>query len=226
LDWVFRHVEDAIVLEDDCLPDVSFFRFCSELLAKYRDTDQIKAICGTDLLSGEAERDESYRFSRYPVIWGWATWRRAWQSYDSGLRSFPTALETKWLGAYLGDARTAEYWTSLFQREYMADEIWDYAWTFSVWQSNGLSIHSSMNLVSNIGFGAEASHTLSAASELANLPVHQMEFPLRHPEAIVRDEAADTLIEEKVFSGKMRQALLRARQAMLDHRRKEQTSAP
>src|SRR5579871_4386735 len=82
LDWVFSQVEEAIILEDDCVPHPSFFRFCSELLSRYRDDARIGTIAGTNVQGGRKRGGASYYFSKYPTIWGWASWRRAWALYD------------------------------------------------------------------------------------------------------------------------------------------------
>ncbi len=218
LDWVFARTESAILLEDDFLPHPSFFEFCSELLERYRESERVMAICGTDLTQEQCPRQESYRFSRYPVIWGWATWRRAWRLHDPSMTAWSEWLQTHRLNTYLGDAKASRYWSYILQSEFEASETWDYAWMFSAWRHNGLSIHPTVNLVSNIGFGTGASHTRDANSSLANRPVREMKFPLQHPNYILRDAAADHLIEERVFSGTLNQVMLRARQALHEQR--------
>lgn len=218
LDWVFAHAEEAIVLEDDCLPHPTFFRFCEELLARYRSDDRIVTISGTDLTWGEHASPYSYRFSRYPVIWGWATWRRAWQLYDPMMCAWPPSLQSKWLEGYLGDVRAAQYWAYVFNTEYTAQQTWDHEWTFSAWQHDRLSVHPAANLVSNIGFGQDPNHTLDPNSRLANRLLKAMLFPLRHPETTSRDAAADDIVERNAFSGNLTRMLERARQQQLQQR--------
>ena len=194
LDWVFRNVEDAIILEDDCLPHPSFFRFCEELLAEYHDDERIMMVSGNDFQHGENATPYSYRFSRYTNTWGWASWRRAWQCFDVQMRAWPSLEKTEWLIDVLGNKEAAAHWQSVFARTFQAsDSIWDYQWLFSCWIQNGLSISPSVNLVSNIGFGEDSTHT-KGASEIANLPIAKMTFPLQHPPRMSGDRAADDLI--------------------------------
>jgi hypothetical protein len=194
LDWVFDKVEDAIILEDDCLAHPTFFRFCDELLEKYRDDERVMMISGNDFQHGENVTPYSYRFSRYTNTWGWASWRRAWRCFDVQMRAWPPLENTEWLMDVLGSREAAAHWQSVFARTFQAsDSVWDYQWLFSCWIQNGLSISPSVNLVSNIGFGEDATHT-TGASEIANLPIAEATFPLRHPPWMLRDRAADELI--------------------------------
>ncbi|MFM6024920.1 MAG: glycosyltransferase family 2 protein, partial [Dolichospermum sp.] len=103
LDWVFSQVEEAIILEDDCLPDSSFFRFCEELLEKYRDHPRIMLVCGQNLQFGQQRRNYSYYFSRYSHCWGWATWKSAWQYYDDTMELWPQVRDENWLFDILQD---------------------------------------------------------------------------------------------------------------------------
>jgi hypothetical protein len=201
LDWLFDQVETAIILEDDCLPEPSFFRFCQELLERYFDETQVMTISGSDFRLGPLEDDASYRFSRYPLIWGWATWRRAWRLYDRRMTGWRQALDSGWLQTIFDDPRAVQYWAFILQQNAETLENWDYAWMFASWRCAGLSIHPAVNLVSNIGFAADASHTRNAHDAFANLPTASMAFPLHHPPAIQRDDAADRLIEKSAFSG-------------------------
>lgn len=218
LDWVFADTGTAIVLEDDCSPHPTFFRFCEELLGRYEFHDRVMTISGTDLSAERRPSRFSYRFSRYPVTWGWATWRRAWRWYDPLMTAWTPSLQSSWLDGYLGDTRASQYWSYIFNSERAAPENWDYAWTFSSWQHDGLSIHPNVNLVSNIGFGAGASHTLDLKNTLANCPVEALSFPLQHPETVSRDAGADTNLEEFVFAGNLTRMLERVRRLQLRER--------
>lgn len=226
LDWVFANEDAAIVLEDDCLPDPTFFRFCAELLARYRHDDRIWTISGTDLTGGEYSSLYSYRFSRYPVIWGWATWRRAWRLYDPVMRAWSRSMRANWLEGYLGDVRAAQYWAYLFHSEYTAHTDWDRAWTFAAWQHDGLSIHPNVNLVSNIGFGADATHTFNRNDRNANRPLQAMPFPLSHPARISRDVDADSKLEANIFSGSLTRMLARVRRLQLRERAAQDDQTP
>lgn len=218
LDWVFANEDAAIVLEDDCVAHPTFFRFCEELLTHYQSEHRVRSITGTNLLGSESASPYSYRFSRYPISWGWATWRRAWQQYDPEMRTWTRALQTEWLAPFLGDVRASEYWAFIFNSESTTPANWDYAWTYAAWQHDGLSIHPNVNLISNIGFGADATHTTEPMDTLANRAVHAMTFPLQHPAQLSRDVAADTRIEENVYSGSLTRMLVRVRQLQLQGR--------
>jgi hypothetical protein len=191
LDWVFNTVEEAIILEDDCLPHPTFFRFCEELLDRYRDDERVAMISGDNFQFGKRRTEYSYYFSIYPHIWGWASWRRTWKLYDVGMRSWPEIRNGRWLSDIFGDGRTARYWSDIFERTYRNEiDTWDHQLTFALCAMKGLVILPNINLVANIGFGAGASHT-GSRSFVANLPVEPMVFPLQHPPFMARDTVAD-----------------------------------
>lgn len=193
LDWVFNQVEEAIILEDDCLPHPTFFRFCAELLDYYRHDSRIMAISGNNFQFGRQRTQDSYYFSRYNHCWGWASWQRAWKHYDVEMKLWPVIKKESWLQDLLKDDRTVQYWTSLFEAV-ACDRIdtWDYQWTFACWIQSGLTVLPTVNLVSNIGFGKDATHT-TAASSIGNLPTEALSFPLKHPAFMIRDAQADYL---------------------------------
>ncbi len=203
LDWVFERVEEAVILEDDCLPDPTFFSFCAALLAHYRSDPQIMAISGTNFIHPRYACPHSYVFSRYPLIWGWATWRRAWRLYDPHMARWPQARASGWLDHTLADHQACQYWAYQFETAYTRGHTWDYGWTFACWQQHGLSIMPAANLVSNIGFGVGATHTGDEKNALAHVPAAAMVFPLHHPPAVVRDSQADRLTEALLFSGNL-----------------------
>jgi hypothetical protein len=192
LDWVFDQVEEAIVLEDDCLPHPSFFPFCEELLHRYRDDPRVMSINGDFFLEGYNNWNESYYFTRYQYIWGWASWRRARRAYDVQLKKWEGLKHTKWLKDTLRNKDAAQFWGEVF--ESVIDgraKTWDYQWLFACWEQNGYSISPTVNLVSNIGFGENATHTTAANANLANLPTKEMRFPLIHPKGIDIDQKAE-----------------------------------
>ncbi|MCA2504064.1 MAG: glycosyltransferase family 2 protein [Microcystis sp. M54BS1] len=201
LDWVFHTVEEAIILEDDCLPHPSFFRFCQELLDYYRDDKRIMAISGDNFQLGRNRTEYSYYFSRYSHIWGWATWRRAWQYYDVKMKLWQEIRDGNWLESILGKTQAVKYWTKIFQTYYDGKiDTWDYPWNFACWIQNGLTILPNVNLVSNIGFGEDATHTIGSKSRLANLGVQEMNFPLKCPPFLIRNEGADNYTQKNIFN--------------------------
>jgi hypothetical protein len=194
ISWVFEHVEEAIILEDDCVPDTSFFYFCRDLLHRYRHDARVMHIGGTTYSSVVAETPYSYRFSNLHACWGWATWRRAWRSFDQTLTLWPGLRKTSWLARTLSHERMERHLSEVFDRAHTAGgdvSYWDHQWDFACWANSGLAILPRHNLVGNIGCNEEGTHTLSANDPLANLPTREIGFPLRHPPAIVQDYDAD-----------------------------------
>ncbi|WP_192924993.1 hypothetical protein [Sodalinema gerasimenkoae] len=200
LTWAFQQVEEAIILEDDCLPHPSFFRFCQELLEKYRDEPRIMSISGNNFQFGQRRTPYSYYFSRYNHIWGWATWRRAWQQYDLSMKAWPKLRSSDWLQNKLQHPQVAQYWSRIFDMAYQGFDTWDYAWLFACWYHEGLIALPEVNLVSNIGFNDQATHT-KTKSRLADIPVQAAEFPLSHPETLQQNLEADAFTEKYIFSG-------------------------
>ena len=197
LDWVFEQVEEAIILEDDCVPDPTFFRFCEELLDYYRNDRRIMAISGDNFQFGRKRTEDSYYFSRYNHCWGWATWRRAWQHYDIDMKLWPVISEGNWLASIFENRESVKRWHNIFQSVY--DEkinSWAYRWTFACWIQSSLTILPNVNLISNIGFGVEGTHTTNTRNQLANLPVEMMNFPLQHPLFMMRNTEADDFTEK------------------------------
>ncbi|HUJ10299.1 MAG TPA: glycosyltransferase family 2 protein [Verrucomicrobiae bacterium] len=201
LDWVFEHTDRAIILEDDCLAHPSFFRYCDELLEKYCDDERIMQIAGSNFQCGHRRGAYSYFFSRFKICWGWATWRRAWRHMDMGVKLWSEFREGAWLRDLVGDIRAVQHWTEKFDHAYRAGgkvDYWDYQWLFSTWAQNGLCIMPNANLVSNVGFDAEATHTTSTESRWARLPLQEISFPLEHPPIVIRDKEADDFFVKEV----------------------------
>ena len=188
---VFEQVEEAIVLEDDCLPESTFFQFCAELLERYRSDERIAQIAGCSFRPVPPAGGESYFFSRYPHCWGWATWQRAWRHYDHAMKAWAVPEQQLKLLGGLEQPAERKYWRHAFSGV-MSGKIdsWAYRWTLVCWAQGWLSIVASHNLVSNIGFGAEATHT-RFGDVTAAIPARPMSFPLRHPAHAVRDKEAD-----------------------------------
>jgi hypothetical protein len=198
--WVFEQVEEAIILEDDCLPDPSFFAFCEELLERYRDDNRIAIISGDNLL-GHRTSPYSYYFSKYPYIWGWATWKRAWKYYDLEMSLWTEIKSGNWLENILINKKTVKYWEKIFQNTYDGKvNTWDYQWTFACLINNFLCITPNVNLISNIGFGQSSTHTKDSDNKLSNLPTQEINFPLVHPPYIINDIKSDVLADKTVFN--------------------------
>jgi hypothetical protein len=196
--WIFERVEEAVLLEDDCLPHPSFFAYCEELLDRYRDEERVMHISGDNLRFGR-RGEGSYFFSRYPHVWGWASWRRAWRHYDPDLQSWASDRE-RFLARFENPAERS-FWRRAWDGSASGEiDTWDYQWAFACIANGGLAINPNVNLVSNIGFAADSTHTQSDAAGLSALPSGEMEQPLRHPREIARDEACDAETGRRFFS--------------------------
>lgn len=185
LNWVFSEVEEAIILEDDCLPDPSFFPFCAEMLERYRDHNQIGFIAGFNPMESMFKSPFSYYFTQMPHIWGWATWRRAWRQYDDCLESWPAVKEAGLLNMLFPDKAVAAYWTRIFDGTYNGtrNNSWAYRWVYTCWMRNWLQVVPSRNLIQNVGFGPDSEHTAKAPRG-HNVASASLTFPLHHPPAI------------------------------------------
>jgi len=203
LSWAFSIVEEAIILEDDCLPDPSFFRFCEELLEYYRDNKKIASIGGQNVQFGRKRTNYSYYFSRYFHCWGWATWKRAWQQYDISMKQWPQVRDSNLLQEILVTPRAVKYWQKMFKIVYEGrKDTWDYQWLYSNWVQGKLNIVPNVNLVSNIGFSTEATNTTTRAED--NLYAHMsrevIDFPLKHPPTIGVHRKADEFTQATMFT--------------------------
>ena len=202
--WFFEHVEQGIILEDDCLPDPSFFPFCEELLNKYKNDMRIGDIGGNNYFSGIIDNGCSYDFSSYSGTCGWATWRRVWEKFDVKLpfweaqknkRSFLfySLLEKIYFSTFLSDA--------LAGRKNLS--VWDTMYVFFLRLHNQLSVCPAVHLVTNIGLGdPNATHTTKMNKTLL-VPSSPISFPLKHPEYVLRNKKMDDLLVRKLhFSWK------------------------
>ena len=160
LAWTFSHVEEAIILEDDCLPSPDFFTFCDAMLERYRDDERIVHIAGCNFTAPYHRPHASYRFTYHSWIWGWATWRRVWQKYDFEMKTWDERLHVT--RASFASAWEAHYWLPTFE-ESRADLVkantWGVPWMYPCRSLGGLSILPAKNLIENIGFGADSTHT-------------------------------------------------------------------
>jgi len=198
--WFFEHVEQGIILEDDCLPDPSFFPFCEELLERYKNDTRIGHIGGNNFLPGIVDNERSYDFCSYSHIWGWATWRRAWAHYDVDF-SFWNEQKNK-RDVLFCNTRDKIYFSSfipdaIFNRNGL--NTWDTQWLFMLRLQKQLSIYPAVNLVANIGLGAlDSTHTYSKTDKLA-VSASSLSFPLKHPEHILRNKKIDDKTAKKIF---------------------------
>jgi hypothetical protein len=191
INWFFSNVSEGIILEDDCIPDESFFRFCESMLNKYRENERIMHIGGTNFQDGIKRNEFSYYFSRLCHVWGWATWKRAWEKYNVSIPDFTAESFSDITGMINPDKKFLNHFYNLFltAKENRID-TWDFQWVWTVWNNNGISIIPQSNLVENIGFGEEATHTKDSKSELSSIKTDAI-TDILHPDKIETDIIAD-----------------------------------
>jgi hypothetical protein len=191
IDWVFGRVEEAIILEDDCIPGESFFAFCDALLERYREDERVMGVTGCNFQFGRPRGTASYHFSRYMHVWGWASWRRAWRHYDVDMAEWPLLREGRWPRDVFGGRVAASGWRHWFDLTHAGRlDTWDYQWLFAILRRGGLVATPNVNLVRNIGAGVGATHPVQKGP-LHDQPAGSLDFPLVHPVEVRQDEQAD-----------------------------------
>ncbi len=204
----FDHVDRLIVLEDDCVAGDTFFPFCAELLDRYENDRRVMAVSGNNFQRGVIRGDASYYFSKYPHCWGWATWRRAWQHFDLSIPNWPDFRDCGGLSAICSSVRECAYWTQIFDKVYAGkSQSWAFPWTLATWMQSGLTVLPQVNLVTNIGFGSDATHT-RRANKFSRLPIQSIDT-IFHPRWMSRHRQADDFTDDYVFSGAVRRGPLK-----------------
>jgi len=210
LSWAFGQSEELIVLEDDCLAQPDFFAFCDELLERYRADERVFAISGDNFQKGGPRTQDSYYFSQIFHCWGWASWRRAWQSVDLEMTQWPALRKGAWLEDALADQGLVDYFTRAFDDTYHGrNSSWAYRASFSSLVQGRINILPNVNLVRNIGLDDDATHTVGQGN--MERAVGRMEFPLRHPVSFIVDRRADSA----TFAGNRSGIFGRARRRLL-----------
>lgn len=203
ISWALSHSDRIIVLEDDCLPDRSFFPFCDELLERFAYDQRVMQIAGCNWgASAERYVGFSYAFNTFAPVWGWATWRRAWELYEYRLDSWP---RFKRAGLFDGIALSRRFRSIMryeFDTVYAGGGTWDHQWQYAVMRNNGLSVSPNRNLCINLGFRHDATNVSEPDYVFSKLPLESIELPLRHPPEVARNPAVDALFE-KVYWRKM-----------------------
>ena len=199
IDWVFKNSDRAIIIEDDCIPDRTFFKFCDELLEKYKDDERVMTISGNNFQFGQKKSADSYYFSRYPHVWGWATWKRAWEKYDSDISDWPDRRNSNWLKETTRGFMISKFWKYIFDRLYGGKiNTWDYQLTYACFKNHGLNIIPVVNLVTNVGYGSDATN-IKKHNKTIGVTTVAMQFPLVHPKGFETDDIADSRINNLVY---------------------------
>lgn len=196
--WFFSHVDHGIILEDDCVPDLTFFDFCTIMLERYRDDTRVMMITGMSYLFNKVTSHETYFFSRYYPVWGWATWRRAWQLYDFELSEWRKHRPTKMIESFFNEQKIVNFWTCYFDRIVRHEiDTWDVQWTYACIKHQAFCVVPFNNLISNIGyFGLHATGIKSFDQDVEVRPIGTAH--LVHPNAIRSNNHLDRLIYKNI----------------------------
>jgi hypothetical protein len=216
--WFFEHEPEGIIIEDDCLPDPSFFPFCEQVLAAHRDDPDVLHVGANNFQPPDRHRSASYYFSAYSHVWGWASWRDAWAHNDLELAGVSEAEFATCLRRLFRRRRDRRYWGLMFRYARSGKvETWDYSWMFTQWARGARAVTPTTNLVSNLGFGVASTHTHDPADRWAALPTEPVPLPLQHPGSDELDRTADEWTSD-VFYGiraKARSGFVKVRLALV-----------
>lgn len=192
LDWGFSLHDRLIVIEDDCLPHVAFFQFCTELLYRYENQPEVMQICGCNETGHRPQDGSSYFASRFPSIWGWASWRRAWSLHDPEMKSWPEQRESREWSRRCRFPGEVRWRTSLYDagHDHRVD-AWSIAWNYAQNIAGGISLIPTNNLITNLGWAPDALHTRDMTDPRARMTTRDAGFPLRHPEVLSVDDSGD-----------------------------------
>jgi hypothetical protein len=203
IDWFFEHVSQGIILEDDCLPVNSFFTFCETLLNKYKDDERVQSIAGSNLMGYDCG-DTSYFFSYQAGIWGWATWKRAWDKYDFNVSNWGIPEIAEQFSSFFKNPVERSVFVGAMEKTYNKKEVvtaWDYQLMFARITNFSFGIIPKVNLISNIGFGEDATHTKDINSVQNNIPSKEILFPLIDPLEVAVNEEYDSKFSSTFYLG-------------------------
>lgn len=203
ISWFFEHVEQGIIMEDDCLPHPDFFSYCEELLKRYKEDDKISFVGGSSFQNQKGLYKESYYYSAGPfATWGWATWRRSWCKFDYFLDEISTEQMRNLIHKYFKEGKQRTYWIEIYEmvkENQCKDTCWDYQFYMSCWKDSMLAIAPYTNLITNIGFCDEATHTFGEEHPAANRTTSFI-YPLSHPSCIDLNKKADFYVHKNYIA--------------------------
>ncbi len=201
ISWFFENETEGIILEDDCVPNSSFFYFSDAMLETYRDDNRINTITGTNLQMGQQWGSASYYFSQFSNIWGWATWKRFWKKYDPSMSKYKVEDVSVQLSKIFDDVFLKQAWLEIFEKlKGNKLDTWDHQLQFLNFFENGLCVTPNVNLISNIGFRPDATHTNMPLKHAyhANLPTSEIN-EIVHPLYFLPERKADYFFLKKEF---------------------------
>jgi hypothetical protein len=211
LNQVFDEVRSAIILEDDCVPHEDFFPFATTLLNRWRDEDRLFSIGGHIWEFPDKRGGESYFFSKYFSSWGWATWADRWSQRDAGTADWPELRMSGFVSSLADSPMEVVYWESIFDRLHARDhalmQAWDYEVQFTMWKLGMLAARPFVNLVQNVGLGAGGTHTTQDLPAVSRRTGKPLDWPLRHPELVIRNQRQDQIVNEIRLGGSLMKRL-------------------
>lgn len=209
--WFFNEVEAGIIIEDDCIVSHTFFRFCAELLERYRDDERILSISANCFQPSGSIRSASYYFSKYQHCWGWASWKRAWRKFMPTLEEWPRFRDAGGLAKYNEGCKVFDHhFAKIFNQAHSGEgDSWAFIWLLTGWMNDMLTIHPAVNMSQNTGLGTEATHTLDRENWTATLPALELAFPLIHPGEVCRNRGADRWSDIHLWHIRRLQPLIR-----------------
>ncbi len=214
IDWFFKNEDEGIILEDDCLPNVDFFRFCDMMLNYYKNDIRIRHIGGVNLQFGNLRGEYSHYFSNLSHVWGWATWRRAWEDYDVELSKYKNLNIEKQIGNIFYNKLAVKSWLEIYKLLFSNKiNTWDYQWAFTNFFNNGLSVIPNKNLISNIGFGEKSTHTTNPNDKYSKMEVVEL-GEITYPIVILPDKEADLFTLENNFNLKEQERNIKRKQTL------------
>lgn len=202
LKWFFENVEYGIILEDDCLPNKSFFSYCQELLIKYNGNKNIGMISGRNSCNTSFINPEySYSFTTGGGIWGWATWKNIFEKYNPFSDFYEKTDLALEITKFTKDKQESEFIVKQAAIAMKQKDTWDYQWGVYLKYNHLLAVTPKVNLIHNIGFSADSTHfTGNESPDISNDT--ELEFPLTHPDKIkanyvLSQKMASTCFERK-----------------------------
>jgi len=200
IDWFFDQEEEGIILEDDCLPAEDFFKFCDEMLVMYRHDTRIRHITGCNIQLGKKWGNASYYFANQTHVWGWASWKRVWKDYDKSLSCYDAAEAALHIDKLFDDTFLATEWKRIFiELKQGKIDTWDYQLALINYFNNSLSVNPNSNLIKNIGFRPDGTHTTNANNPYANIPLEKLGV-ITHPQYIIPEKKADYAVFNRDFN--------------------------
>jgi hypothetical protein len=211
ISWALERADPLVILEDDCMPNASFYPFCAELLDRYRDDRRVGVVSGTSFCPEHLRPNESYYASNLVNCWGWATWKRAWAQYDDEMTSWPAFATSGELDQMFESESAQRYWLKRLDRVKAGRiQSWAYRWELSCWASKLWTLSPSRNLVSNVGFGADAANLAWPNDPLGRRPTLELPFPLTHPSRLEVSTHIDAWVQANVNESPLHHKLIRA----------------